>query len=448
MIALDIFFMFFSSSIIGYAFSKPLTSKVNKILTILLYAIPLVIINYLSNFSTFIENLIPDYNLRMNIKMILVPTCWLIYFLALFKEPIKRKLFVFIVMAVCNAVSESIIALIISELLKVPSVEVREIEWSSKIIYYIFAVIGYGIFSYLGYLICTKKKFNISTPVIIHFSAIIMINILIILTSINSFAFTNDVFSQINLLVSPILILLLSFSLYGVMKKLSDREILQEKLYWVENVKSLELEYYDNLQQKSNEVRKIRHDFKDHIETINMLMNEDTNESIKMAKEILASLNDSISAIQIPVYTENVVVNAVVGAKIEEAYRNNININTAMDLPHEISVESIDLNCVFLNLLNNAIEACKKLPKTIKKEIILKATIQAGHLIIKTENPCLSIDTDKNGKIRTSKADKENHGLGLTLINDIAQKYNGTFETNTENNIFTAVVSLKVQEVG
>lgn len=32
----------------------------------------------------------------------------------------------------------------------------------------------------------------------------------------------------------------------------------------------------------------------------------------------------------------------------------------------------------------------------------------------------------------------------MTLINDIAQKYNGTFETTAENNKFTAVVSLKV----
>ena len=212
----------------------------------------------------------------------------------------------------------------------------------------------------------------------------------------------------------------------------------------MENVKSLELEYYNNLQQKTNEVRKIRHDFKDNIDTVKLLVDENTEESIRLAKEILSSLDNSIKAAKIPVYTDNLVVNTVVGAKADEANKAGITFNGAIDIPHELSFESIDLNCVFLNLLNNAIESCKKLPDGENKEITLKAAVKAGYLIIKTENPYISLDTDKSGKIKTSKTDKENHGFGMTLINDIAQKYDGTFETKTENGIFTAVLSLKI----
>ena len=444
MIILDIFFMLFSSSIIGYAFSKPLHSKVNGILTVLLYSVPLVTLNLLFNFSGAVEALIPDYGVRMNIKMISVTVCWFSYFLFLFKDTLKRKLFVFFVMAVCNFLTEAMFGFIISKLLNVNSVEARSLEGSSKIVYYLVATIGYSVFSYLGYLICSKKKLNISMPVLINFGAIIMANIIMALTAINVFAYTNNRFSQITLLLLPDLILVLSFSLYGIMKKLSEQEVLKEKLYWTENVKSLELEYYNNLQQKSNEVRRIRHDFKDHIDTVKLLINENTEESISLTKEILSSLDNSIKSAKIPVYTENLVVNTVVGAKAEEANKAGIIFNAAIDIPHELSFESIDLNCVFLNLLNNAIESCKKLPDAEKKEITLKAAVKAGYLIIKTENPYISLDTDKSGKIKTSKTDKENHGFGMTLINDIAQKYDGAFETKTENGIFTAVLSLKI----
>lgn len=444
MIALDMLCLFLSSLSIGYAFSKPLTSKLNRILTVLLYAVPLVTINYLFNFSNLVETLIPDYNTRMNIKVIAVPACWILYFVFLFKDSIKRKLFVFVVMAISNAVCEMVCAIAISNIFDVTSAEVRDMGLKEKVVYYIISIVGYGLFSFLGYLFCKKKKFNISIPVIINFVAIIFINLLILLTGINSYAHTNNTFSQINLLVSPILVFLLSISLYNVMKKLSDREILKEKLYWSKNVKAIELEYYNNLQQKTNEVRKIRHDFKDNIETINLLVAENTDESIEKAKEILSSLNDNIRSSAIPVYAENVVVNAVVGAKVEEANRNNIKVDVAIDLPREINVESIDLNCVFLNLLNNAIESCKKLPENTERKIVLKSAIQAEYLLVKTENPFVEINVDSKGKIKTTKTDKENHGFGITLINDIAQKYNGTFETTTENNEFTAVVFLKV----
>lgn len=444
MIALDMLCLFLSSLSIGYAFSKPLTSKLNRILTVLLYAVPLVTINYLFNFSNLVETLIPDYNTRMNIKMIAVPICWILYFVFLFQDSIKRKLFVFIVMAVSNAVCEMVCAIAFSNIFDVTSAEVRDIGLKEKVVYYLIATVGYAVFSFFGYLICKKKKYNVPIPVIINFVAIVLINILILLTAINSYAHTNNTFSQFNLLVSPVLIFLLSISLYNVMKKLSDREILKEKLYWSENVKTLELEYYNNLQQKTNEVRKIRHDFKDNIETINLLISENTDESIEKAKEMLASLNDNIRSSAIPVYAENVVVNAVVGAKVEEANRNNIKVEVAIDLPREINVESIDLNCVFLNLLNNAIESCKKLPENTERKIVLKSAIQAEYLLVKTENQFVEINVDSKGKIKTTKTDKENHGFGITLINDIAQKYNGTFETTAENNKFTAVVSLKV----
>ena len=228
------------------------------------------------------------------------------------------------------------------------------------------------------------------------------------------------------------------------MKNVNDREVLKEKLYWVENVKALELDYYNNLQQKSDEVRRFRHDFKDTLETIKILVNENTSESIENAQEILESLSKNINNTKLPVYTNNIVANSVVGAKIDEAQKDNITVLTFLDLPKNLSIESIDLTCVFLNLLNNSIEACKKIPDTEKREITLKAAIKAGYLIIKAENPFIEIYKDEKGKLKTTKRDVENHGIGLSLIASIAEKYNGFFETKTENNIFTAIVNLKV----
>lgn len=228
------------------------------------------------------------------------------------------------------------------------------------------------------------------------------------------------------------------------MIRVSDNEVLREKLYWLESVKGIELDYYNKLQDKTNDMRRIRHDFKGVIDSVNLLINENTPKSLQKAKELLSALNNSLNATKIPVYSQNLVANAVIAAKQEEAKNDKIEMDIAVNIPEKISIEAIDLNCVFLNLLNNAIEACKKLP-TEQRKITLKSTVQAGYLMIKTENPYLSVETDKQGKIKTTKLDRKNHGFGLSLIEDISKKYDGYFEINTNDNIFITTVALHLR---
>ena len=381
----------------------------------------------------------------MNIKMFTIPIFGLLYFILLFNEPLKKRLFSFLIMVVILFFAELFSSFIFSSIFKdVSASTVRDLPWNQRVFYYLVAIVLYSISAIAIYLINQRKQLNVPMSMIVTFGAIIFINIFIFLIVVNSHSFTNDVFTRVTLLVSPISLLILSIALYKIMKNVSDREVLKEKLYWVENVKALELDYYNNLQQKSDEVRKFRHDFKDTLETLNLLINENTTESIYKAQDILKSLNQNIRSTKLPIYTNNVVINSVVGAKVDEAEKNNITVHTSLDLPKDLPFENIDLNCVFLNLLNNAIEACKKSHDISNKEITLKAAIKAGYLIIKTENLFIEIEKDEKGCLKTTKEDEENHGIGLSLISSIAEKYDGSFETKTENNIFTAIVNLKL----
>lgn len=442
---LDIFFIFITALPVALAFPKILSPKLNGIVTALIFASGLTFLNFIFNFFAFFEALIPDYATRMNIKTFTVPIFWMLYFLLLFKEPLKKRLYTFLIMAVNMFFYELLAGFIFSAVIKdVTSATVRDLPWDKKIIYYLIAMIIYTLAAITIYFICTRKELNIPLSLIVTYGAILFITIFVFLIIVNSQAFANDIVAKTTLIVAPISFGILFVALYKIMRKLSDREVLKEKLYWVENVKALELDYYNNLQQKSDEVRKFRHDFKDTIETLKLLVNENSPESINKAQDILKSLNQNISNTRLPVYTDNVVINSVVGAKAEEAEKSNITLHTFLDLPNDLPFESIDLNCIFLNLLNNAIEACKQSSDISNREITVKAAIKAGYLIIKTENPFAKIEKNEKGSLITTKKDKENHGIGLSLISSIAEKYNGSFETKTENNLFTAVVNLKI----
>ena len=441
---LDIFFTYLSVTTLSIGINKAMTRKMKFIPSVFLLSTVFVLIFAIAEFSSLYKRILPDFDIQQNVKSFTITAFLFFYIFVAFRDKALQKFKTFAVTLVCLVGYEALFTALTVTTFEISAYEVHSLSASKRILIGLNEWLMYLLMAYSVYFFSKKRAIKVSVPVFLNFLAIILMNSVMVAVVFTSNAYNKDTFTKAVLLIASVFMLFLCYTLYRLLIKVSDREALKEKLYWMENVKSLELEYYNNLQQKTNEVRKIRHDFKDNIDTVKLLVDENTEESIRLAKEILSSLDNSIKAAKIPVYTDNLVVNTVVGAKADEANKAGITFNGAIDIPHELSFESIDLNCVFLNLLNNAIESCKKLPDGENKEITLKAAVKAGYLIIKTENPYISLDTDISGKIKTSKTDKENHGFGMTLINDIAQKYDGTFETKTENGIFTAVLSLKI----
>lgn len=66
-------------------------------------------------------------------------------------------------------------------------------------------------------------------------------------------------------------------------------------------------------------------------------------------------------------------------------------------------------------------------------------------LLIKVANPFKIAVKREKEKIVTSKADRDNHGYGLRSVNEAVEKYNGTIEIETDDNIFTITAILYVE---
>lgn len=65
-------------------------------------------------------------------------------------------------------------------------------------------------------------------------------------------------------------------------------------------------------------------------------------------------------------------------------------------------------------------------------------------IFYKVINTTSNTKVNYNGSaLKTSKEDKENHGLGTQIINDIAYKYNGNVKYEIVDNQFIANVMLE-----
>ena len=101
--------------------------------------------------------------------------------------------------------------------------------------------------------------------------------------------------------------------------------------------------------------------------------------------------------------------------------------------PEEMKgVSKIGISSSLYNVLNNAIEAAQK---TQEKEVLISAESDERFTYLEVIN-----SSDKpiieNGKLKTTKNDKNEHGFGVENIKEAMKECNGKVEWHYDNNKF------------
>ena len=103
-------------------------------------------------------------------------------------------------------------------------------------------------------------------------------------------------------------------------------------------------------------------------------------------------------------------------------------------------VEIYDLNMLVMNLCDNAIEAAARVKNGFVK---LKVAKRKAYLHIESENSTSFNVMEKNPEFMTSKAKKEIHGIGIRIIKNIVEKYDGVYKTNSTDSVLITTILLK-----
>lgn len=134
----------------------------------------------------------------------------------------------------------------------------------------------------------------------------------------------------------------------------------------------------------------------------------------------------------------NIEIDSVLNYMLQRARKELKTVRTKIVLPESIT-HYFDINILTGNLLENAIEAARQ---TEEQYLYISMTLRKGVLKIKVENSFLGIgriDTkleDKKVIWKTTKKEKEQHGIGLKNVRKIVELYDGTMETKIDNNKF------------
>lgn len=207
--------------------------------------------------------------------------------------------------------------------------------------------------------------------------------------------------------------------------KLHENEIFQIQ---VKN----QTEMYRSISENFDGQKRKTHEYKNQIVCIESLLgNRKYQELEKYVKEIYGHLDKELDAIN----TNNVIVNAILNTKYQEADAKGIVFVFRVNDLSQIRIKDEDVVTILSNLLNNAIEACEKCDD--KKVIKLKFVNEDEMIIIAVKNTFSHPICYENGEIKSSKISRaEEHGIGIKNIIKTIEKYNGSYIIEDNKNEF------------
>ncbi|MDE6724151.1 MAG: ATP-binding protein [Ruminiclostridium sp.] len=171
-----------------------------------------------------------------------------------------------------------------------------------------------------------------------------------------------------------------------------------------------------------------RHDYRNHIQNMKNRLEGDQGELEKYLDELADDLTQADTSIQ----TGNVMADAVLNSKLSVAEQKNIRLNIKAHIPQGLAMTDVELCSMLGNLIDNAMEACEKLPC---EQRFIRVYIDKfkGQFYLSVQNSSPPVKLEK-GTYRTTK--EGSHGFGLFRIDHIAKKNSGYVNRQYEEGIF------------
>ncbi|MCQ2572289.1 MAG: GHKL domain-containing protein [Treponema sp.] len=192
----------------------------------------------------------------------------------------------------------------------------------------------------------------------------------------------------------------------------------------------------DEVENVYNTMRGWRHDYHNHMQTLKAYLSMNQIEEIG---KYLDHLEEDLDSIDIAIRTGNTSVNAILSSKISIAQKQMINVNCKATVPPDLKITDVHLCAIIGNLLDNAIEACEKVPSE-KRFIRVYIGLFKQQLYISVTNATESSRRKKLSELITSK--KGEHGLGLKRVDNLVSEYDGFVNRKNEPGVFATEIML------
>ena len=312
---------------------------------------------------------------------------------------------------------------------------VVKVNWSQNVDYYVISnAFGMVIFSLVAYFIQSRRKrgFDYSVKRMNVFYLIMLILAQCVIMYYTSALYGKNAFNK---LVMFIIIAVVLFVELAMIYTLNQKEYYLNTSMINKKMLDTQEKYYLTLLDHESEIKKFRHDVKNHLLSLEALIKEGKNEE---AVGYISELKGSFALNSPEIRTGNTIVSAIASDYVSKFPDAELEWNGL--IPDELKISSVDVCTIFSNVLGNAFESAVK-SETDKKVNVVIETV-TNSMIITVRNSIGEPVVEKDGIFETSKEDKTNHGLGTQNIRSCVKSNSGEVEFNFDDKIFEVRIIL------
>ena len=181
------------------------------------------------------------------------------------------------------------------------------------------------------------------------------------------------------------------------------------------------------------ETRRYRHDIRHHFLVLgNLAKSKDLDGLQKYLEKISA-----FSVLRpTEIFCENTAVNALLGYYKEKAEKEQIKMTLQVSLFEKIPIADTEVCIILGNLLENAIEACRRMESQDRSIDLELTMVSSTLLVLLVQNSYEGVvQRAQDGTFLSAKT-KGRKGIGLSSVLDITERYNGVSRFEYKDQIF------------
>lgn len=436
-VIVEIIFRFIPSALLVFGFIEiNLTAKYNKYIQFIAMNTVYLFAGLFGQYMREMHNMqVVDFTLAVAIVL-----CYSIFF---HTDSIGYRVFIGSLVYLSVIIFDTVFSSLIFVLFPDFSFDIGHMTYASLLAADIDLMI-YAILMYIEYCVVrrirNKKAMNRRTLIFMLFptSQVLILCIIIKLIMANSENATAEItYFTLACIIICVISDVLCYRGLIQNSQLYETKMRNEQL---EYERSTQYRYYEKINELQHEIMKYRHDFNNVLTTaMNLYTYPDTAEK---GKEMLDELSRKNQSNKMPFYCANNIVNAILWDKSNTAEESGVTLDCDASLSNDIPIDDVDLCCLIVNMLDNAIRGAKAAEND--KSIGIKIKEENGRIYISVSNYADMPDFESTEKLPSTKANK-NHGYGTEIIRNIVQKYDGDVLFTCKDRKFSTALSIRIK---
>ncbi len=215
--------------------------------------------------------------------------------------------------------------------------------------------------------------------------------------------------------------------------------LLQEQL-------NRQMNHYRSYQDFTKSFRVFRHDFIQMMSGVKSLLQSGEQEkAIRLMDEIYDTMRSKVHIHNM--YANHMLLDAILQDTANICKNREIEFIATLHLPDQLPLGDLETIRIFSNLLSNSVEACTIMEPSAKRFLRINGASINGWMFVEIVNSFNGLLKQVKGKLVTTKSNKDYHGMGLSIVEEIVQSVGGfiLIDPHVEKRVFVVKLHIPLE---